>query len=353
MLARLTVYLAAAALCLAQGVWPGKEWEKVRNPESIGYSTARLESVRSFVKTLDTSSVMVVVGGRVLFEHGDTARLSYVASVRKSVLAMLYGKYVAGGAIDLSKTIRQLGITDVSGLLPIEQEATIEHLITARSGVYHPPSNGGDDPHKPARGSVKPGTRFVYNNWDFNVAGTVFEKLTGKDIYQALEEDLARPIGMQDFDRSRQQKRGDGALSQHPAYHMWLSTRDMARLGHLMLRQGRWANRQLIPEWWVRRILRYVSPAPQATAPPFGWGYGYMWWVAPPETQGPFARAFTARGAYGQFITVLPELDMVVAHKTDPTQLPDGSNGQGRARMVGALEYGALLALLAAARGGM
>ena len=40
-----------------------------------------------------------------------------------------------------------------------------------------------------------------YNNWDFNAAGTAFEKLSGKTIYQALEEDLARPLGMQDFDR--------------------------------------------------------------------------------------------------------------------------------------------------------
>ena len=58
----------------------------------------------------------------------------------------------------------------------------------------------------PKRGSEYPGTRMQYNNWDFNAAGTAFEKLTGKTIYQALEEDLARPIGMQDFDPTKQVK---------------------------------------------------------------------------------------------------------------------------------------------------
>ena len=58
----------------------------------------------------------------------------------------------------------------------------------------------------PRRGSQAPGTYFQYQNWDFNAAGTAFEKLTGKDIFVALEEDLAKPIGMQDFDRARQRK---------------------------------------------------------------------------------------------------------------------------------------------------
>ena len=46
-------------------------------------------------------------------------------------------------------------------------------------------------------------------------------------------------------------------------------------------------------------------------------GYGYMWWIWDgPEAEGPYKGAYTARGAWGQYITVLPALDMVVAHKT-------------------------------------
>jgi CubicO group peptidase (beta-lactamase class C family) len=87
---------------------------------------------------------MVAVGGRSLFEYGDLTRLSYLASVRKSVLAMLYGKYVENGTIPLNKTLREMEFTDVGGLMPQELDATIEDLITARSGVYHPASNAGE-----------------------------------------------------------------------------------------------------------------------------------------------------------------------------------------------------------------
>jgi len=86
-----------------------------------------------------------VVGGRVLWEYGDVSRRSYLASVRKSILAMLYGKYVANGTIRLDKTLEELGMDDHRGLLPHEQQATIEHLISARSGIYHPAANPGDN----------------------------------------------------------------------------------------------------------------------------------------------------------------------------------------------------------------
>src|SRR6185369_16333770 len=139
-------------------------------------------------------------------------------------------------------------ITDVGGLLPRELEATVEHLITARSGVYHPPSYPGDaQDSAPPRGSQKPGTYYLYNNWDFNAAGAVFEKLTGKNLFDALESDLAVPIGMQDFKRELQKKEGDDKRSAIPAYPMHLSTRDMARLGYLMLREGKWQGRQVVP----------------------------------------------------------------------------------------------------------
>ena len=64
---------------------------------------------------------------------------------------MLYGNYVASGKIPLQKTLRDLNMDDVGGLLPRELDATVENLITARSGVYHPASYPGD-----ARDSAPP-----------------------------------------------------------------------------------------------------------------------------------------------------------------------------------------------------
>ncbi len=340
----------------AEKVFPGATWARIEKPESAGYSSARLQALRAWVQTLDTTGLMVSVAGRSLFEYGDVSRLSYLASVRKSLLAILYGKYVENGTIPLGKTLRELEFTDVGGLLPQELEATVEHLVTARSGVYHPASNGGDDTASaPPRGSQRPGAYYLYNNWDFNAAGAAFEKLTGRDIYDALESDLARPIGMQDFDRSAQKKSGDLTRSQFPAYHMWLSTRDMARVGLLMLREGNWDGRQVVSRDWVRRISSLVTPLNEMNPPAHRalgtgsrWGYGYLWWVwDAPNSPGPFAGAFTGIGAGGQFITVLPQLDMVVAHKTD---VGDPIPGSKRRRAVLRSEYDAILRMLIAAR---
>jgi CubicO group peptidase (beta-lactamase class C family) len=340
----------------AKPVYPGKVWEKIEKPESIGYSSDRLNAVRAWVTSLDTTSMMVSVGGKSLFEYGDQAHLSYLASVRKSLLAILYGKFVENGTIPLGRTLREIGLTDVGGLLPQELEATVESLITARSGVYHPASNSGDSTASaPPRGSQRPGTYYLYNNWDFNAAGAVFEKLTGKEIYDVLESDLARPIGMEDFDRARQRKSGDATRSQHMAYHMYLSVRDMARVGLLMLRGGRWEEKQIASGDWIRRITRLVTPLNEMNPPSYRslgtgnrWGYGCMWWVwDAPNSPGPFEGAFTGIGAGGQYITVLPRLDMVVAHKTDTGQR---SVHAQRNRSVSSAEYYAVLHMLISAR---
>jgi CubicO group peptidase (beta-lactamase class C family) len=327
-------------------VFPGAQWERIDRPESAGFSAAKLEVALAFVRGLDTTGLVVISGGRVLVDYGNTTELSYLASVRKSVLAMLFGNYVASGKVRLDKTLAELGIDDVGGLTPQEQEATIADLLSARSGVYHPGSNSGDDlASAPPRGSQPHGTYFLYSNWDFNVLGTIFEQETGRDIYDALETDVAKPIGMEDFRRDAQKKSGDVTLSKHPAYHVWLSTRDMARLGYLMLREGSWAGQQVIPRDWVRKITQPVTRLEQMNPPKrreLGMGYGYLWWVFDDAASrnGPLAGAYTGMGAVGQFVTVIPKLDLVIAHKTVPKDN----------RAVPGQKYLALVDLIVAAR---
>jgi len=166
-------------------VVPGADWERVAKPESIGYSSAKLAALRGWLKTQETTSMVVSVGGRILVEYGDPKYVSATASIRKSILAMMYGKYVANGTIDLNKTVKQIGLDDVQKFLPREELARLEWLLMGRSGIYHPDGEPDPDPsdNPPARGSQLPGTFFYYNGWDFNAAGTAFEKLTGKDIY--------------------------------------------------------------------------------------------------------------------------------------------------------------------------
>ncbi|MSO62471.1 MAG: class C beta-lactamase-related serine hydrolase [Acidobacteria bacterium] len=313
---------APAAPTSRTAVFPGEGWDRIASPESVGFSRAKLDAAAAHARQLATTSFVAVVNGRILVDYGDTTHLSYIASVRKSVLAMLYGNYVKNGTIRLDKTLQELGITDIGGLSDQELEATVVDLLGALSGVYHPASYSGDDlASAPPRNSQKHGTYYLYSNWDFNVAGTIFEKETGRAIYDALETDLARPVGMQDFRRDLQKKEGDLTKSMHPAYPMWFSTRDMARIGYLMLRGGNWAGRQIVPTDWARRIVKLNTPITEMNPPHYRserLGYGYLWWIFDgPQARGPYEGAYTGVGAGGQFITVLPKLDLVVAHKTD------------------------------------
>ncbi|MCL2416493.1 MAG: beta-lactamase family protein [Bacteroidales bacterium] len=308
-------------------VFPTTRWQRA-NPAEHGFDVERLEQARRFIiDSMHTTGVVVVVGGEVIFQYGEVERPAVIASVRKSLLSMLMGRYVEDGTIDLSLTMADLGIDDVDGLLPIEKQATIHHLITSRSGVFHNASNAGDDyASRPARGSKQPGEFFLYNNWDFNAAGAIFEQLVGRDIYEVFQDDLAIPIGMQDWDLSIQRKTGDLTRSRFPAYHFRLSTRDKARLGLLMLRNGMWEDQRLISESWIERSTAVFTP--RAELNPVArqrrpYGNAYMWWVFDVEHPtlanhaAAFEGAYTGTGYMGQFITVIPALDMVVAHTTD------------------------------------
>ena len=335
----LTLLLTTVSSCAQQPVFPGESWQRFESTESVGYDSGKLAEAGEYAETLDTTGFMVIVGGRVLYEYGNIDTLTYLASVRKSILAMLYGNYVAEGTIDLSKTLTELGMTDHGGLLEIEQDATVEHLISARSGIYHAASNSGDNlAEAPPRGSRKPGEYYLYNNWDFNAAGAAFEKMTGRNIYDALQTDLAQPLGFQDFDRSIHRKSGNLNRSVNPAYHMVLSVRDMARIGYLMLREGDWAGRQIIPRDWAHRIVSVITPLEEMNPERRRddvFGYGYMWWVWDgPEVPEEFMGAYTGKGAYGQYITVIPALDMVIAHKTAPGR----NRGTGWGQFMGIVE---------------
>ena len=176
--------------------------------------------------------------------------------------------------------------------------------------------------------------------------------MTGRDIHDALESDIARPIGMRDFDRAIHRKTGDSTRSRYLAYHMNFSTRDMARIGYLMLRRGNWNGRQLVPADWVDESTRAFTPVSEMNPPsrrrgPFG--YGYLWWVWDgPHASGSYEGAYGGHGAIGQHIIVVPKLDLVVAHKTRPGQ----RDAAGRALSVSHPQFLEVLDVLVRARCG-
>src|SRR5947209_7922433 len=182
----LCVVAALPRAAATDAVYPGASWEKVVDVERAGWSKAGLAAAEDYSRTIQTSAVVIVSGGRVVAEWGEPSRRFNIHSIRKSFLSALYGIHVREGHIDLSATMESLGVDDNEPSLTAEEKkATLHDLIEARSGVYHSAlyETPGMKAARPKRGSHPPGTFWYYNNWDFNVLGTVFERLTKTNLF--------------------------------------------------------------------------------------------------------------------------------------------------------------------------
>ncbi len=324
-------FLFISSLAFAQSTFPGKTWEKEENPEELGFSMEKLEEAKKFADQGKTAAVVIIVNGKILYEWGEVERDFITHSSRKSFLSALYGIYVQNGIIDLDLTMKELGIDDVTPLSEQEKMATVRDCLKARSGVYIDAAaeSQGMRSVKPPRNSRAPGTYWLYNNWDFNVLGTIFEKLTGKTIFQGIMEDIAVPLQMEHFDKDDDMTfRVKESL--HAAYMFKISARDMARFGLLMLRNGNWNGNQIIPSDWVKETTSYSSDAFAYG----GDGYGFMWWVVKNNNKLPHfpfvdlkEGAYSARGAYGQYILVIPEYDMVIVHRVNSFERGNNVSG--------------------------
>ncbi len=316
-------------------VLPGAEWEHA-SPESEGFSSARLEALRAFLKTHQTDAMMIVCRGHVVFEYGNPALVSNLASARKSVLDLLYaveGQKGLNMSDALGKSVVELGLEDKVPFNDIEKHAVLEQLLMSRSGIYLPSGNGDQAKLRPPRGSSWPGTHYFYNNWDFDSAGIALEKLTHKDLLDALRDDLAVPLRFQDFDLARQSKPLNDE-SNHPSFKLALSTRDMARVGLFALYSGQWGKTTWASPDFIQ-FSTYPSTHFSEIGDPYWspgwtgrWGYGMLWWAwdapkyAGDVMTGPYQGAFSAMGSGGQYITVFPMDDIVVAHKVNIDQDP-------------------------------
>jgi CubicO group peptidase (beta-lactamase class C family) len=324
--------VAILALLLASSsvdeTWPGKVWSAWASPEAAGYSSEKLEQARQLWESVDSAAYLVIVDGAVLASWGEVERRFQCHSVRKSLLSALYGIYE--GEIDFEATLAELEIDDREGLSDTEKQARVIDLISSRSGIYHPAAYEPQSMknNRPARGSQAPGTHWWYNNWDFNTAAVVFEQRTGSGIFEAFEESLAQPLGLQHYRTIDGYYHLEKELSNHPAYPFRMSALDLARIGLLYERRGRWQDEQILSEGWIDESTSPLSKTGRGR----GRGaYGYMWWVdgSPEEPQ---SHQFHARGTGGQTITVVPALDLVLVNRTN-TYLEKSVGGSDLARL--------------------
>jgi CubicO group peptidase (beta-lactamase class C family) len=302
----------------AEDSFPAAEWERA-TPAELGWSETVLAQARAFSEQIRSSAVVIVHHGKVVAEWGNTTKPTELASIRKSLLSALIGIAVSEHQVNLDSTLGDLGIDDnPPALTEIEKGATVRELLEARSGVYHAALYDTPDMAKarPPRGSHAPGSFWYYNNWDFNALGTVYEHATGSGIFEAFDQKIAKPIGMQDY-RPQDGEYVRGEASIHPAYALRMSARDLARFALLYLHKGNWAGHEILPQQWVQESTRAYSKA-AAT----GQGYGYLWWIGflgatiAPTVNLPEG-SFLAEGAGGQYALVVPALDLVVVHRVD------------------------------------
>jgi len=326
--------------------FPGKSWRKITDVKEYGYSREKLDAARKYSETIKTAAVVVVEKGVIVSEWGEVDKKYMTHSMRKSFLSEMYGQYVLDGTIDLDKTMKEIGIDDVPPLSEVENKATIRDCLKARSGIYHDAlyESAGMKALKPARHSEKPGAHWYYNNWDFNAAGTIFEKFTGKKIFEALKESIADPIGMESFE-VEDGEYVTGKESIHAAYPFIITAHDCARFGLLMLNNGNWNGKQVIAREWVEESTRYHSDATLYGSD----GYGYMWWVSRKYNKFPHLPnvdlpegTYSARGAGGHYILIIPAYDMVIVHRVDTFVGGNSVSGD---------EFGTLVNLILKARG--
>ncbi len=291
--------------------YPADVWQMYATPAEAGFSDELIAEAKAYWESTDSAAAMLVHNGTVVVAWGDYERRFLLHSARKSIMSGVYGVHIDAGTIDPSKTLAELGIDDNNfSLNDVEKQARIIDLIKARSGVYHLAAAEPAQNPKPERGAHRPGEQWCYNNWDFNALCTILEQETDTKFFEEVDRYFGKPLGMQDYAPIHGLYQYDLNKSIHPAYHIRMSARDMARFGLLYLNDGRWQDKTILSEQWVADSGHAFSDDA------WGDGYGYMWWVSFKE---PFRslEMYSALGVGNQSIDVIPGADLVFVNRTN------------------------------------
>jgi CubicO group peptidase (beta-lactamase class C family) len=248
-------------------------------------------------------------------------RTHHLASTTKTITSALIGIAIDRGFIG---SVHDPIIDYLPGhahLLQGEKGAiTIDHLLTMSPGLDWS-QQGPWDSTNDGRALIytddvvgyvlqkelvaEPGTRFVYSNGTPAVAGAILENATGMSVGEFAKEYLFGPLGITDYlwtSYSDGTVEADGGLALRP--------RDLAKIGQTYLDNGRWRGTAVVSEEWVehstrgRFVFTSIGGAPVA--------YGSFWnQMELPTPAGPVT-SYCHGGSGGEFLMVIPDLDMVV-----------------------------------------
>jgi CubicO group peptidase (beta-lactamase class C family) len=289
--------------------FPEQYWEKYKIPEEAGWSIEKLKKAKLFWEQSQSSALLVIYNGAILVSWGETERRFLLHSARKSLDNIMYGFAIDEELVDLNSTLEDLNITEQTPLTTQEKSAKVIDLIQSRSGIYFPAAYDINK-NSPKRGSAKPGQKWHYNNWDFNVNETIIEQQTGVPIEEYFNEKIAKPLDLQDF-RLMDVYDHKEAISQHPAHPFRMSAQDLGRIGLLYLNKGKWKNNQLISSNWIEESTRAHSKLEKG-AVGNGSDYGYLWWISDDRFKS--LEMYYASGLNGQRLRIIPTADLVVVN---------------------------------------
>jgi len=291
-------------------------------------SAADANSLQSAISAFDQDghgdlhSVIVIRHGDVIaeryFNGADPEALVDIRSAGKSITSLLLGVAVDQGAI------RSLG-DPVEDYWP-EAAGTpvgrvrLHDLLTMRAGLAADDDVDGlpgnedlmDEAEDPLSFALSipsdepPGVHYRYNSLAAYVAGIVVSRATGQGLEAFARDNLFQPLGIAQWhwqeDRSGQTK-GQGNL--------FLTARDFARIGEMVLDRGVYGGRQVVSAHWVDESLK--PRVDISASDPFASGYGYYWYSQTHEVDDRPAEVFFASGNGGNKIYVIPDRAMVVS----------------------------------------
>lgn len=286
------------------------------DPLPLGPQAAMPAGYEDWAQARRVTGVTVLHRGQIVFEDyrlgttRDDLRISW--SVAKSALSLLLGTLVAEGRIDLDAPVTQYA-RDLRG--SAYDGASVRNVLQMASGVAFDEDyldfwsdinrmgrvlalGGSMDAFSAGQSARRgaPGADWQYVSIDTHVVGMVIRGATGQSIPALMEERLFRPLGLERDPHFVT----DGHDVAFVLGGLNLTTRDYARLGQLVLQDGVWEGRQIIPADWIAQSI--VPSAPGGAL------YGYQWWIPTNARDEVYAR-----GVYGQFVWIDRARDVVIA----------------------------------------
>jgi CubicO group peptidase (beta-lactamase class C family) len=194
------------------------------------------------------------------------------------------------------------------------ESMTIKNLLTMSAGQDPEPTFSLLLPSKNWTGAFlsapvpnPPGTVFLYNSAATYMLSAIISKLTGETLLNYLKPRLFDPLQIEGMDWEV-----DPEGINTGGWGLRLKTEDMAKFGQLYLQKGIWNGEQLLPKGWVEEATtKKIDQAPELSEEEKAdsdWlqGYCYKFWRSRNNS-------YRADGAFGQYILVLPEKDVVIA----------------------------------------